>query len=203
MYGGNLGYQQTGDLFGIRSSATAGFQVRNDSISNIRLGTQTTRVPTGTIVQSAVEEASYSPYVKLELQPLPWMRLVGGVRADYFTFDVTNLCETCPRAAGRPKGREPSQSEGQPDPRSMVQDRILRELWHRVSQQRCAVHGSGWKHASCQGAGYRGRRSIKTLGPGSNGIDGNVLVVGFELRTRVSWEMRAPPKSVGPRDATV
>ena len=69
MYGGNLGYQHAGELFGIRTAATAGFQVRNDSISNIRLGTQTTRVPTGTIVQSAVDEASYSPYVKLELQP--------------------------------------------------------------------------------------------------------------------------------------
>jgi hypothetical protein len=105
MYGGNLGYQQAGELFGIRSSATAGLQVRNDSISNIRLGTQTTRVPTGTIVQSAVEEASYSPYLKLELQPMPWMRLAGGVRADYFTFDVRNLCDTCPQ---QPAGRKDS-----------------------------------------------------------------------------------------------
>ena len=104
MYGGNLGYQQIGELLGIPSAATAGFQVRADSISNIRLGTQTTRVPTGTIVQSAVEEASYSPYVKLELQPLPWMRVVGGLRADYFTFDVTNLCDTCPQQPAGSKG---------------------------------------------------------------------------------------------------
>src|SRR5262245_19501210 len=111
MYGGNLGYQQAGELLGIRSAVTAGFQVRADSISNIRLGTQTTRVPTGTIVQSAVEEASYSPYVKLELQPLPWMRLVGGVRADYFTFDVTNRCDTCPQ---QPAG---SKNSGQVNPK--------------------------------------------------------------------------------------
>lgn len=112
MYGGNLGYQQTGELLGIPSAATAGFQVRADSISNIRLGTQTTRVPTGNIVQSAVEEASYSPYVKLELQPLPWMRLVGGLRADYFTFDVTNLCDTCPQ---QPAG---SKASGQVSPKA-------------------------------------------------------------------------------------
>lgn len=105
MYGGNLGYRQGGDLFGIHSAASAGLQVRNDSISNIRLGTQTRRTPTGTIVESAVQEASYSPYVKLELQPMPWMRLAGGVRADYFTFDVRNLCGTCPQ---QPAGRNDS-----------------------------------------------------------------------------------------------
>jgi len=112
MYGGNLGYQQAGELFGIRSSATAGFQVRNDSISNIRLGTQTRRTATGTIVESAVEEDSYSPYLKLELQPLSWMRLAGGVRADYFTFDVRNLCDTCPE---QPAGRKDS---GQVSPKA-------------------------------------------------------------------------------------
>ena len=105
MYGGNLGYQQAGELFGIHSAATAGFQVRDDSISNIRLGTQTKRTATGTIVESAVQEASYSPYMKLELQPMPWMRLAGGVRADYFTFDVRNLCDTCPQ---QPAGRKDS-----------------------------------------------------------------------------------------------
>jgi hypothetical protein len=111
IYGGNLGYRQAGDLLGIPSSATAGFQVRNDSISNIRLGTQTKRTSTGTIVESAVEEASYSPYVKLELQPTPWMRLSGGVRADYFTFDVRNLCDTCSQ---QPAGRKDS---GQVNPK--------------------------------------------------------------------------------------
>ncbi len=112
MYGGNLGYRQAGDLFGIHSAAAAGFQVRDDSISNIRLGTQTKRTPTGTIVQSAVQEASYSPYVKLDLQPMPWMRLAGGVRADYFTFDVRNLCDTCPE---QPAGRKDS---GQVSPKA-------------------------------------------------------------------------------------
>ncbi len=105
MYGGNLGYRQAGELLGIHSIATAGFQLRNDTISNIRLGTQTKRVPTGTVIESAVQEASYSPYVKLELRPMPWMRLSGGVRADYFTFDVRNLCDTCPQ---QPAGRKDS-----------------------------------------------------------------------------------------------
>lgn len=102
MYGGNLGYRQAGDLLGMRSVASAGLQLRSDTISNIRLGTQTKRAPTGTVIESAVQEASYSPYVKLDIQPMPWMRLTGGLRADYFTFDVRNLCDTClQQPAGR------------------------------------------------------------------------------------------------------
>jgi outer membrane receptor for Fe3+-dicitrate len=105
VYGGDLGYRQTGELLGMRAVASAGFQVREDAISTIRLGTQTRRVPTGTIVESSVQEASYSPYVKLELQPMPWMRLAGGLRADYFTFDVRNICDPCTR---QPAGRKES-----------------------------------------------------------------------------------------------
>ena len=105
MYGGNLGYRQAGDLLGMRSVASAGLQLRNDTISNIRLGTQTKRAPTGTVIESAVQEASYSPYVKLDIQPMPWMRLTGGLRVDYFTFDVRNLCDTC---AQQPAGRKDS-----------------------------------------------------------------------------------------------
>ena len=105
IYGGDVGYRQAGNLFGMRTVGSVGFQARDDTISNIRLGTQTKRTPTGTIVESAVQEASYSPYIKLELQPTSWMRLVGGLRADYFTFDVRNLCSTCSQ---QPAGRKQS-----------------------------------------------------------------------------------------------
>ena len=104
MYGGDLGWRQTGEVAGIAAKVTAGVQTRIDDI-HTRLGTQVTRRPLGTTVDSDVYEASYSPYVKLELQPLRWVRLVGGVRADIFTFDVRNRCVDC---ATQPAGRTSS-----------------------------------------------------------------------------------------------
>ncbi|HEX3203471.1 MAG TPA: TonB-dependent receptor, partial [Nitrospiraceae bacterium] len=104
MYGGDLGWRQTGDVAGIPATATAGVQTRIDDI-HARLGTQVTRTPLGTTTDSDIYEASYSPYVKLELQPLRWIRLVGGVRTDVFTFDVRNRCTDC---ATQPGGRTSS-----------------------------------------------------------------------------------------------
>jgi len=104
MYGGDIGWRQAGDLLGMASAATAGVQVRVDDI-HARLGTQVKRATTGTTVDSDVLEASYAPYLKLESQPLPWMRLAGGVRGDFFTFDVRNRCPGCPE---QPNGRTSS-----------------------------------------------------------------------------------------------
>ncbi|NJN69442.1 MAG: TonB-dependent receptor [Nitrospira sp.] len=48
---------------------------------------------------------SYSPFVKAEVQPLPWIRFSGGVRGEFFTFDVSNRCATC---VEQPDGRKGS-----------------------------------------------------------------------------------------------
>jgi outer membrane receptor protein involved in Fe transport len=104
MYGGDLGYKHRGELFGIPSIGTIGFQTRVDDI-HARLGTQTTRMPTGTTTDSNTFEASYAPFVKAEVQPISWMRLAGGLRAETFTFDVQNRCSTC---AEQPDGRKSS-----------------------------------------------------------------------------------------------
>ncbi|MGH7207386.1 MAG: TonB-dependent receptor, partial [Nitrospiraceae bacterium] len=76
-YGGDVGWRQVGDLLGMASAATAGAQMRVDNI-HARLGPQVRRVPLGTTTDSDILEASYSPYVKVEVQPTAWMRLVGG-----------------------------------------------------------------------------------------------------------------------------
>jgi outer membrane receptor for Fe3+-dicitrate len=104
MYGGDIGYKQRGELFGMPTIGTIGFQTRVDDI-HANLGTQTTRVPTGLTTDSNILEASYAPFVKAEVQPASWMRLSGGLRAETFTFDVTNRCNTC---AEQPAGQKTS-----------------------------------------------------------------------------------------------
>ncbi|HSN04143.1 MAG TPA: TonB-dependent receptor, partial [Nitrospira sp.] len=104
MYGGDIGYKQHGDIFGVPSIGTIGFQTRVDDI-HATLGTQTKRVLTGVRTDSDILEASYAPFVKAEIQPLSWLRLAGGLRAEAFTFDVRNLCDTC---AEQPAGQKSS-----------------------------------------------------------------------------------------------
>jgi outer membrane receptor protein involved in Fe transport len=104
MYGGDIGYQQRGEVLGLPSIGTIGFQTRVDNI-HARLGTQTTRMPTGITTDSDILEASYAPFVKAEVQPTSWLRLVGGVRGETITFDVRNRCPTC---AEQPAGRKQS-----------------------------------------------------------------------------------------------
>lgn len=101
IYGGDLGYRQAGKFLDMDAIGTVGVQSRVDDI-HARLGPQVTRNPLGTAVDSDVYEASYSPYVKVELQPARWLRFTGGVRSEVFTFDVRNRCPDCME---QPSGR--------------------------------------------------------------------------------------------------
>jgi len=104
IYGGDVGYRQEGKILSLPAVGTVGVQSRVDSI-HARLGPQFRRNPLGTTVDTDILEASYSPFLKAEVQPTPWIRFVGGVRSELFTFDVRNRCETC---AGKPAGRTTS-----------------------------------------------------------------------------------------------
>lgn len=104
IYGGDIGYQQEGKILDMPSVATVGVQSRGDK-AHVRLGPQFRRNSLGTTVDTDVLEASYSPFLKTEVQPTSWMKFVGGVRSELFTFDVRNRCETC---AEQPAGRTTS-----------------------------------------------------------------------------------------------
>ncbi|MDH4154966.1 MAG: TonB-dependent receptor plug domain-containing protein [Nitrospira sp.] len=104
IYGGDIGFKQRIELLGIPTVGTVGFQTRVDD-AHVTLGTQTLRSPTGTTIDSDVRTVSYSPFIKAEVQPISWMRLSGGVRGEFFTFDVGNRCVLC---AAQPDGRKGS-----------------------------------------------------------------------------------------------
>ncbi|MBX3307191.1 MAG: TonB-dependent receptor plug domain-containing protein [Nitrospira sp.] len=104
IYGGDIGYKQRVQVFGMPAIGTVGFQTRVDDV-HTKLGTQTLRSPTGTTIDSDAHSVSYSPFVKGEIQPFSWLRFSGGVRGEFFTFDVSNRCATC---AEQPDGRKGS-----------------------------------------------------------------------------------------------
>jgi hypothetical protein len=104
VYGGDIGYKQRLEIFSMPVIGTVGFQTRVDDV-HTKLGTQTLRIPTGTTIDSDSLTVSYSPFVKAEVQPLSWVRFAGGVRGEFFTFDVRNRCATCDE---QPDGRKGS-----------------------------------------------------------------------------------------------
>lgn len=99
--GGDIGYRQAINLPGSDLIGTIGLQTRFDR-AHVRLGTQRSRDALAITQESRIFEASYSPYLKLETQLLPWLRFSGGGRADLFTFDVNDRCGS--NCAIRPDG---------------------------------------------------------------------------------------------------
>ena len=91
--GSDIGYRQIFRLLDYEGTMTAGLQTRFDKIQ-VRLGTQQKRSSLAITQESDIFEASYSPYLKLDLQFLPWLRFVGGGRVDVFTYNVNDRCGT-------------------------------------------------------------------------------------------------------------
>ncbi|MGE0478340.1 MAG: TonB-dependent receptor [Nitrospirales bacterium] len=91
--GGDVGYRQTFRFLNHEGLVTAGLQTRFDK-ARVRLGTQHKRDSLAITQESDIFEASYSPYLKLDLQFLSWLRFVGGGRVDVFTYNVYDHCGT-------------------------------------------------------------------------------------------------------------
>lgn len=89
--GGDIGYRQPFQFYNREGLLTAGLQTRFDQ-ARVRLGTQRKRESLAITQESDIFQASYAPYVKLDLQLLPWLRFAGGGRIDVFTFQVQDRC---------------------------------------------------------------------------------------------------------------
>jgi outer membrane receptor protein involved in Fe transport len=89
VYGGDLGYQINCHAYGVEGFLKIGLQTRVDD-GRVRLGTQIRRARTGTKTDMDLFEVSYSPYFKVDIQPFRRLRFIGGVRGDFFYYDVND-----------------------------------------------------------------------------------------------------------------
>jgi len=75
--------------FGLALTTTGGFQYRIDA-PHVVLAHQIQRHQLERAQDVNIVEQSYSPFVKLDLIPREWLRLIGGVRGDIFRYQVTD-----------------------------------------------------------------------------------------------------------------
>ena len=95
-------YEHRGTVLGVPVLGMAGVQYRVDS-SRVILANQADRHLLARTQDVSFVEQSVSPMVKLDLSPLPWLRVVTGARGDIFRYDVRNNLRGLP---GQPEGDE-------------------------------------------------------------------------------------------------
>ncbi len=87
VYGADLRYQREERPWGVPATGTLGFQARVDD-ARVRLVHQAQRNTLSLTQAADLLEGSYTPYAELELRPFTKMRLVTGVRQDFFHDQV-------------------------------------------------------------------------------------------------------------------
>jgi outer membrane receptor protein involved in Fe transport len=82
-------YEHRGTLFGAPLVSTAGFQFRLDR-PRVVLSHTADRHLLERTQDVSIFETSYSPFVKFDVTPLPWLRFITGARGDIVNFNVRN-----------------------------------------------------------------------------------------------------------------
>ena len=101
-------YEHRGTVLDVPVQSMAGVQYRVDR-ARVILGTQADRHLLARTQDVSVVEQSVSPMVKLDLAPLPWLRVVTGARGDLFHYDVrNNLTDSAERLDGNQTRAVPS-----------------------------------------------------------------------------------------------
>jgi hypothetical protein len=86
--GGTVSHRRIGRLFGRESQNTVGVQLRNDDITTVGLDHTEARRLLDTVRRDAVIETSAAAFAQNETAWRPWLRTIGGLRADGYRFDV-------------------------------------------------------------------------------------------------------------------
>ena len=130
-------YRASARLFGQEQSLELGYYARYDhttpSIDRVRFGTQ---IPYQTDMDLVTDVVNLAAYLDLDIRPLSWLTLRGGVRQEYFGYNVLNNCATagnyvpgaaldqlCPsydRAGVRAPGQRVSASGGILEPKVSI-----------------------------------------------------------------------------------
>jgi len=94
-------YEHRGAVLGAPLITTAGFQFRLDR-PRVVLAHSADRHLLERTQDVTIFETSYSPFLRFDVTPLPWLRFITGARGDVFHFDVRNNLSGVP---DQPDGR--------------------------------------------------------------------------------------------------
>ena len=96
------------ELLGRRQTLTVGYDARHDDgTATVRRLARAGGVPYARLLDNELRITQLGAFAALELRPLAWLSLRGGLRLDSFTFDVTDNNRPTETRSGR---REPSES---------------------------------------------------------------------------------------------
>lgn len=88
IFGGQVSYQQFGELAGKPMTNLFGVQTRVDNIDEVGLYSSRARIRTGVVKSDDVSQASVGVYWENQLALTDDLRTVFGLRYDYYDFDV-------------------------------------------------------------------------------------------------------------------
>ncbi len=101
--GGRASYRVVNELEKVRLDTTIGASLRSDTIRN-GLDQTKARALVGRLRQAKVDETAIGAYAKEEIVPVRWLRVIGGARADFFSFAVEDALEDPGRKEGASSG---------------------------------------------------------------------------------------------------
>jgi TonB family protein len=90
--GARASYRWMRQWRGVLFDSTLGGEARADSIAN-GLDHVRQRERLARVTDDAIEESALAVYARQEVQPLRWLRLVGGLRLDHYAFRVDDHLE--------------------------------------------------------------------------------------------------------------
>jgi outer membrane receptor protein involved in Fe transport len=88
-------YRMAREALGRTWTTVIGVQGRSDSIET-QLNNTVNRRRVSQMADADIREGSLGAYLQEEVSPVSWLRLVGGVRADYYGFDVEDNLQVLP-----------------------------------------------------------------------------------------------------------